>query len=170
MNVHAAADRLEASGRAIVALLDGVDDPLAHARPEGGTKWSVVEIVGHLVDEESLDFRARFEGALLRPDEPWDPIDPEGWVLEHDHQARDLAERVAAFRAARGESLAWLRSLDADVDLDSTHTHPRLGSLRAGDLLASWVAHDLLHLRQLARTLHATLDGEYSPAYAGPLA
>ena len=50
MNVRDAADRLEASGRALVALLDGLDEERAHLRPEGGTKWSVVEIVGHMVD------------------------------------------------------------------------------------------------------------------------
>ena len=51
-----------------------------------------------------------------------------------------------------------------------THTHPIFGGLSAGDLLASWVAHDFLHLRQLARLQfqYASLLAEpYSTRYAG---
>ena len=45
-----------------------------------------------------------------------------------------------------------------------------MGPLHAGDVLASWVAHDLLHIRQLAR-LHSQRVGELaapvSIGYAG---
>jgi hypothetical protein len=42
--------------------------------------------------------------------------------------------------------------------------------MRAGDLLASWAAHDARHLEQIAKRLHglAARDGTpYSVAYAG---
>ncbi|MCP4798050.1 MAG: DinB family protein, partial [Phycisphaeraceae bacterium] len=47
---------------------------------------------------------------------------------------------------------------------------PRSGSLRAGDLLAAWCAHDALHLRQLARRLHeltVVRGGGFDAGYAG---
>jgi hypothetical protein len=52
-----------------------------------------------------------------------------------------------------------------------THQHPGLGALRAGDLLAAWCAHDLLHLRQLANVRLALLEQDaapYSLRYAAP--
>ena len=44
------------------------------------------------------------------------------------------------------------------------------GKLTAGDLLASWAAHDLLHLRQLNELRYAYLiqvAAPYSVRYAG---
>jgi hypothetical protein len=46
-----------------------------------------------------------------------------------------------------------------------------VGSVTAGDLLTSWVAHDAIHIRQLNRLQRQFLEAElseYSPAYAGP--
>ena len=42
--------------------------------------------------------------------------------------------------------------------------------MRAGDLLASWCAHDALHLRQVAKRLHQLTDaqaGDFEVGYAG---
>jgi len=64
--------------------------------------------------------------------------------------------------------LAWLRSLDSP-DWEATYEAP-WGPITAGDLLASWVAHDLLHMRQLVE-LHWHYKEEqvepYSTRYAG---
>jgi len=76
---------------------------------------------------------------------------------------------VSEWVAERARSLAWLRSL-LTADWEQAYEHPQLGRLRAGDLLASWVAHDALHLRQLAGLEWAWcrhLAEPYSPAYAG---
>ena len=70
-----------------------------------------------------------------------------GWVTARQYNARELAPSLAGFLAARQESLAWLESL-ASPDWQASYEAP-WGEITAGDLLASWVAHDLLHLRQL---------------------
>lgn len=39
------------------------------------------------------------------------------------------------------------------ADLDRTGLHPALGEVRLGQLLATWVVHDLDHVGQVARTM-----------------
>ena len=75
---------------------------------------------------------------------------------------------LAKFLAARQESLVWLRSLDAP-DWQAAIAMP-WGSLTAGDMLASWAAHDLLHLRQLVELHYAWTQQAAAPhsvEYAG---
>jgi hypothetical protein len=48
----------------------------------------------------------------------------------------------------REESLEWLRGLH-NPDWASAHHHPGLGTIRAGEVLGAWVAHDHFHIRQL---------------------
>ena len=135
--------------------------------PSGG--WSVLEIVNHLVDEEREDFRARLDLLLHEPGTEWPPIAPESWVTERTYQERDLSESLGRFLAERQRSLEWLSGLE-DPEWQRRYEHP-LGPIAAGDLLASWCAHDVLHLRQLMLRryqLAAWLAEPYRGDYAGP--
>jgi hypothetical protein len=137
-------------------------------KPPSGA-WSILEIVCHLGDEEVDDFRTRLRLTLEDPSQDWPKIDPEGWARERRYNERDLGESLERFARERAASVAWLRSL-RDVDWSRAATHPRLGSLRAGDLMASWAAHDALHLRQIAKRLHelAAADAPgFDAGYAG---
>jgi hypothetical protein len=168
--VHAEAifDRMERFTRIVPALAAGLSPDDAHWRPpEGG--WSIVEIVAHLADEETEDFRTRVELTLRDPSASWPRIDPEGWAVSRHYNDRDLDAEVTRFVAARRESLTWLRRLDSP-DWSSAHVHPKIGPLRAGDLLAAWSAHDALHLRQIAKRLWQMTRrdaGAHEVAYAG---
>lgn len=142
------------------------DDALFRADAKS---WSILEIVCHLCDEEESDFPARLERTLNDPGAPWDPIDPQGWPSLRRYRDQDLAEQLDRFASLRKRRLAWLRSL-ARPDWGTTHEHPKLGPMRAGDLMAAWCAHDALHLRQIAKRLHelAIRDaGDFKTDYAG---
>ena len=168
MNAPALIARLAAGRDAIPALVGGVTDEQARWRPAEG-QWSLLEIVCHLLDEERDDFRARLDLTLRRPEEPWPPIDPPGWVTARRYAERELASQVSAWAAERDRSLAWLRGL-RDPDWARAHVHPKFGPITAGDLLLSWVAHDQLHVRQIARRHfeHAAAIGTpHSTRYAG---
>ncbi|MBU1073451.1 DinB family protein, partial [bacterium] len=99
---------------------------------------------------------------LEDPTVAWPPIDPPARVVERGYNAREPVEALAGFRTERAGSLVWLAGLDAGA-LDLAYRHPKLGDLRAGDLLAAWAAHDLLHLRQLANTLLDVLGEDAAP-------
>ncbi|HUT86912.1 MAG TPA: DinB family protein [Candidatus Heimdallarchaeota archaeon] len=151
----------------IRVLVKGVSNHQAHWKPDPAS-WSILEVVSHLLDEEKEDFRVRIDFTLHRPDEPWPGIDPEGWVTRRTYNERDLGETLEGFLTAREESLAWLRGLSSpnwDAARDAS-----FGQITAGDFLASWVAHDLLHLRQIVQ-LHwsytAMKVSPYRTTYAG---
>ncbi len=168
MNLEAVIRRMEsfpAAVRASVAELSGDE---ARYKPASGA-WSILEIVCHLVDEERDDFRVRLESTLRAPQEPWAPIDPEGWAKERRYLERDLEAMLTAFEVERRASIAWLRGVK-DPDWTATHIHPTAGPIRAGDLMAAWAAHDALHLRQIAKRLFelASQDAPgFSSHYAG---
>jgi hypothetical protein len=148
-------------------LAQGVDDDQARWRPDADS-WSILEVICHLLDEERKDFRVRLDITLHKPDETWPGIDPAGWVTEHNYNEQVLAASLQAFQEEREASLAWLKRLEAP-DWEASYEAP-WGTMRAGDLLASWVAHDLLHMRQLVELHWAYNEQEvlpYSTRYAG---
>ncbi len=154
----------------IRALADGVAAAQARWRPDAES-WSILEVVNHLADEEREDFRTRLDFILHRPGEDPPPIDPQGWVTARGYNQRDLAESIDRFLGERQTSLAWLRGLDAP-DWATTISAPD-GSwrIRAGDMAAAWVAHDLLHTRQLVELHWAWTQqavAPYTTDYAGP--
>lgn len=169
MNAQALFLRLSRGAEAIRALALGVGEEEARWRlPSGG--WSILEVVCHLKDEEMDDFRQRLRLTLEDPAREWPKMDTEAWVTERRYQERSLKPELDAFLAERRKSLDWLRGLEAP-DWSRAHAHPRLGSMAAGDLLVSWVAHDLLHIRQIARLQYEyarTLAAPFKVDYAGP--
>jgi hypothetical protein len=168
VNAAALICRLELLPAALPNLLAGVSPDDARWKPQSGA-WSILEIVNHLLDEETLDFRTRIDCTLCTPQKEWPKIDPEGWARDRNYNQRDLPDSVSRFIAERGNSLQWLRWL-REPDWSRVHTHPRFGDISAGTLLASWAAHDALHLRQIAKRLYelsARDAGEHTVRYAG---
>lgn len=159
---------LSVNATAIEHLVAGMDAAQARWKPTPGD-WSALEVINHLADEEREDFRARIQHVLSGSDEPAPPINPEGWVVERAYNQRDLGESVADYLQERQRSLEWLRGL-TDVSWDMpVRDSPRLG-FRIGDLLVSWVAHDILHQRQLIELKWAyglTTYTPYDADYAG---
>jgi hypothetical protein len=61
---------------------------------------------------------------------------------------------LSEFAQLRDESLAELRGFDLMAGNFSLEAlHPALGTVTLRQLLATWVAHDLNHLHQIAKTL-----------------
>lgn len=155
------------------ALLDTLLGSLSldewRAWPAPG-EWSPLEIVCHLRDEEIDDFGARLR-VVLDGGQEFAPIDPERWVEERHYRESKPNEALAAFRARRVASLELLASLDVER-LRGDVAHRRIGRLSGLDILAAWVAHDRLHLAQLAGTLTRLWADRWSPLhaeYAGPI-
>ena len=80
-----ALERLRRTGDTIDTLVRGLPLEVARWRPAPG-KWSTLEVVAHLVDEEIEDFRGRLASTLKDPATPWPKIDPLVWVTERRYQ------------------------------------------------------------------------------------
>ena len=167
MNSQSLIDSLQRFADILPAVVNGLSVEDARWKPADGA-WSILEIVTHMADEEVDDFPARLRSTLTDPKQQWIPIDPEGWAVERRYNDGNLDEQVQRFVSSRRESVTWLRDLK-NPDWSNTFVHPK-GEISAGDLLASWSAHDALHLRQIAKRLFQISQrdaGEYSTAYAG---
>lgn len=155
-------------GRDIIrALVSGVTQAEAQVKPSPES-WSILEVVCHLYDEEREDFREHLDLIVNRPNDEWKRINPQGWVTERRYNERNLTEALDAFLAERNQSLEWLRGLSS-ANWDAVYTTP-FRSMTAGDMFASWVAHDNLHMRQLVELRRArllALTATYMVEYAG---
>lgn len=155
MNSGYVIDQLAQNKTVIPGLLHPVNEEAHHWKydPE---QWCLLEVICHLVDEEAIDFRTRVNTALNPTDQPFAPIDPEAWVVEKGYIRQDYQLKLAEWQTEREKSLVWLKSLK-NPDWNSFFMHDKSGPMSAGKVLANWLAHDYLHIRQILRIKHAYL-------------
>jgi hypothetical protein len=149
------------------SLFSGIDNSQVNWKPSPD-KWSLLEVLCHLYDEEHEDFRYRLKHVLETPENPLPPIDPQGWVTERNYAGRDPDEMLKMYMEERKQSAKWLKTLTT-ADWNKTHIHPKLGPMSAGFILANWLAHDYLHFRQITRLKYQYLKykGHDNLSYAG---
>ena len=131
------------------SILENVDKPVYEWKP-AAEKWSMLEVLCHLYDEEREDFRARVKHTLENPELPLSPIDPVGWVTARKYAEQDYNAVLQKFLSERDNSVAWLQSI-VNPKWDNVHKHPKLGDLSAEMFLSSWLAHDYLHIKQITK-------------------
>ncbi|HEY4642397.1 MAG TPA: DinB family protein [Thermoanaerobaculia bacterium] len=122
-------------------------------RNEGEGTWTVFDVVGHLIHGEQTDWIARTKRILEHGESrPFDKFDRTAMMRESE--GKSLPQLLDEFAAARANSLRELEALNIQpADLDRKGTHPALGTVTLGNLLATWAAHDLTHLHQISRIM-----------------
>ena len=120
---------------------------------EGSDTWSPYDIVGHLIHGERTDWIPRLELILAQGEaRPFTPFDR--FAQFRDSRGKSLDELLDCFTELRQTNVARLESLRlSPTDLERRGRHPELGPVTLGQLLATWVAHDLNHLGQIARVM-----------------
>ena len=130
---------------------------------EGPGTWSPYQVVGHLIHGEKTDWIPRVRIILEHgADRPFEPFDREAMLREP--RDRGLDDLLAEFAELRASNLDTLRGLALEPgDLLRPGSHPRLGPVTLGQLLAAWVVHDLDHVAQIARVMAKQYAGEVGP-------
>lgn len=149
MDYTAVIDQLAKNKNVIGNLLHGSPEAMYRWKQEPG-KWSLLEIICHLCDEEQLDFRARVKHTLETPGEPMPAIDPPGWVTAHRYAGQAFEQKLNEFFHEREQSVQWLRELQNPQWLNA-YQHPKFGAMTAKMFLSNWLAHDYLHIRQILK-------------------
>ena len=134
----------------LTALVGGMPESWLKCTEGAGT-WSAYDIVGHLIHGEMTDWipRARMilEHGESKAFEPFDRV-----AMFRDDQTRPLSALLDQFAFLRAENIAILNNLDLSSELLAKRgTHPELGSVTLGQLLSTWVVHDMTHVAQIAR-------------------
>jgi hypothetical protein len=147
---------------ALDAMLRGLPEGWITAH-EGGETWSPFDVVGHLIHGEQTDWMPR--ARLILADGDSRPFEKFARFAQFEASAGkalpDLLDEFATLRAANLRDLAGLGLTEAD--LGRKGRHPELGPVTLGQLLATWVAHDLDHIVQVTRVLAAQYTDEVGP-------
>lgn len=117
---------------------------------EGPETWDAHAIVGHLIEGERHDWIPRVRHLLQHGDAvAFAPFDR---FAQLRAGPRPITALLDEFAELRRRSLDEFRALGLGAgDLDRRGRHPAFGVVTLGQLLATWVAHDLTHTAQLAR-------------------
>lgn len=130
---------------------------------EGEGTWSPFDVVGHLIDGEETDWMPRARIILGKAGHRrFEPFD----MVRHieRNRARNLESLLDKFTRLRRENLAGLEALHLTAtELSRTGEHPEFGTVTLEQLLATWVAHDLGHVAQIARVMAKRYSGEVGP-------
>ncbi len=123
------------------------------AASEGSGTWTPFDVIGHLIHGERTDWIPRVEHLLAHGDTvPFPVFDREAMFAAS--QGRSLGELLDTFGRLRIESLDRLATMRlTGADLTRQGRHPEFGVVTLGQLLATWVAHDLGHVGQVVRVM-----------------
>jgi hypothetical protein len=143
---------LERTPAVLRAMLAGLPDEWVRAT-DGPETWSAFDVVGHLIHGEKTDWIPRVRHILEKGESvPFAPFDREAMFEASRGKTVDaLLDEFATLRAGNVSSLQKLALTPAD--LARRGTHPELGTVTLEQQLATWTAHDLGHIRQIAQTL-----------------
>jgi len=120
---------------------------------EGGETFSAYGVVGHLVHGERTDWMPRVK-TILEYGESRAFVPFDRFAQDRESAGKSLPQLLDEFAELRGQNLKELNALGlTEQKLNMLGRHPRLGTVTLANLLATWAAHDMTHLHQLARIL-----------------
>jgi hypothetical protein len=152
---------LERTPSTLATLLRTLPDVWVLAREGPGT-WSPYEVIGHLIHGERTDWMPRVRHILAGTGEPFEPFDRYAQLAER--RGTSLEQVLATLAELRARNLAELRALElGDADMTRRGQHPELGEVTLGQLLATWVVHDMDHVGQIARTMAKVYADDVGP-------
>ncbi len=153
---------LERTPRALRGLLGGLSDDWTLPN-EGPDTFSPHDVVGHLIHGEKTDWIPRLRRILEHgPSQPFEPFDRFGFRAYATGMPIDAL--LGEFARLRAENIAILRGLRLTEDqLGLEGRHPALGAVTLGQLIATWVVHDLNHVAQAVRVMARQYRGEVGP-------
>lgn len=143
---------LERTPAALRGLLHGLPESWLLA-DEGRDTFSPRDVVGHLIHGEETDWVPRMRLILEHGEAvPFTPFDR--FAFRTTLAGVPTGELLDRFEDLRRRNLEAVRAVDLDeATLARTGRHPGLGRVTLAQLLASWVVHDLGHLKQVARVM-----------------
>ena len=123
-------------------------------------EWSPFDIVGHLIHGEQTDWIPRARIILEQGADPtFVPFDR--FAQFENSKGKSLAQLLDEFARLRTGNLDTLRSWNlTDEQLDLEGNHPELGRVTLRQLIATWLVHDLTHIRQIVTVIAKRYEQE----------
>jgi hypothetical protein len=144
------------------ALLGGLHPDWTEA-DEGPDTWSPRVVLGHLIHGEKTDWIPRAK-IILAGDESaeFEPFDR--FAQLRNHRGTPVPDLLSEFGEMRAANLATLDGFGlGERDLARRARHPAFGPVTLGQLLSTWVVHDLGHVAQISRTMSKRYAADVGP-------
>ena len=145
-----ALDALTAFPAELQRIVAGIDETQAHRMP-APNEWSVVEVIGHLIDIDPLQIE-RVDRILAEERPQFARFDPNAAVQAAGYARRSLDDVMTAFVALRQATVDGLSTIEPDeLDRVGVRYTGEVVTLRA--LMAAFAAHDQTHAQQIRAAL-----------------
>jgi hypothetical protein len=115
--------------------------------------FSAIDVIGHLMHAERTDWIPRVQTILTHQDTKiFAPFDR--FAFKPLIAGKSVGELLDEFAELRRQSLQTLEDLGVGAEqLNLAGMHPEFGRVTLGNLLATWVVHDLGHINQIVKTM-----------------
>jgi len=117
-------------------------------------EWSILEVLGHLIEAEQRGFAGRIRLILAQDGRTLERWDPDQVARDRRDWEKDPSVLLGEFVRRREVSLQLVERL-RDADLDKRGEHPTVGTLTVNDILHEWVHHDRNHIAQMTANVQA---------------
>ena len=144
------------------SMLGGLSDEWT-ASSGDQDNWQAFDVVGHLIHGEETDWIPRVEIILAQAENrTFVPFDR--WAQFERSKGKTLDQLLEIFKELRAENLEKLAALNlTEAHLDLRAMHPELGEVTLRELLASWVVHDLNHIKQIVAVMARKYSDDVGP-------
>lgn len=161
-NLDKSIEILERTPSVLNSLLNGLSESWIQEN-EGENTWSPFDVVGHLIHGEKTDWITRTKIILEHGEEKvFTPFDRFAQFTESKN--KNLNELLEEFEKLRKANLIELKKLSLkQEDLSKTGKHPEFGTVTLEQLLATWVVHDLNHIRQIVNAMANQYNEDTGP-------
>ncbi|MDX1439969.1 MAG: DinB family protein [Rubricoccaceae bacterium] len=153
---------LERTPNVLNELLCGLDD--AWTTPnEGPDTWSPFDVIGHLIHGERTDWIPRVRMIVEHGEsQAFEPFDR--FAQFEESRGKSMKTLLNEFAELRDQNLVELQDMDLKPDdFGRRGTHPELGTVTLGQLLSTWVVHDLDHVVQVSRVMAKQYSDQVGP-------
>ncbi len=144
-------DQLERFQRALGSTINSIDVLASQHYRDGGTGWTVREVMGHLLDFERV-FLQRFQMTLAEQQPVLPFPEPNQLVAQNNYNQQPLPSIYEQWAAQRSATIAFLKER-SDGDWERLAQHPTRGLMSLLDQLVVTTWHDINHLEQINHIL-----------------
>lgn len=161
-NVKEAIQVLERTPHTLEYFLSGLSAGWLQCNEGDGT-WNASEVIDHLLEGEKMNWMPRLETILKEGEgKPFPPFDRFSHLK--GKAERSMEEKLHEFKIIRTQNTDKLKTLiDPDLHLELTGLHPQFGTVKARELLSTWVVHDLTHIAQIVRVMAERYRSDVGP-------
>ena len=153
---------LERTPAVLRALLGGVSSFWALSN-YGPDTFGPFDVVGHLIHGERTNWMVRLHMILEHGEmQPFPAFDR--YAMYEASNGKSMADLLDMFVAERAKNLDDLKALGLTPEkLGRRGTHPQLGTVTLGNLVAAWAVHDLGHTHQVVKAMAFQYRDEVGP-------